>query len=122
MFRHNVGERDVAVAALVADPPHLSQHPHGLLARLRLHRVAGEIGVATVTGLKLLLLAPLTLALVLDLVQGVVLVRRGRGGDPQEEPETPQVGVRGLTWDSQRPRPSLIGGLRPWNSSSLLPW
>lgn len=112
MFRHGVGERDVAVAPLVADPPHLRQHPHGLLARLRLHRVTRQIGVAAVTSLEFLLLAPPTLALVLDLVQGVVLVGTGRQV-PEKEPRSPNTDVPGLTWECQRPRPSLIGRLRP---------
>lgn len=69
---------DITVAALVADPADLSQHPHGLLTRLWLHRVTSKVWVATVTSLKLLLLPLPPIALVLNLVQRVVLdhVRR----------------------------------------------
>lgn len=72
---------DVAMAALVADPADLSQHPHGLLARLRLHRVTSQVRVTTVTSLKLLLLAPLPLTLILNLVQRVVLIQERRHPD-----------------------------------------
>lgn len=72
---------DVAVAALVADPTDLSQHPHGLLARLRLHRVTSQVRVTTVTSLKLLLLAPPLLTLVLNLVHRVVLIQERRHPD-----------------------------------------
>lgn len=68
---------DVTVSALVADPADLSQHPHGLLAWLRLHRVTGEVRVTTITGLKLLLLTPTQFPLNLNLVQRMVLIRRG---------------------------------------------
>lgn len=63
---------------LVADPPHLRKHPHGLLTWLRLHRVTCQVWVTTVTSLKFLLLTAPALTLILDLVKGVVLVRRGR--------------------------------------------
>lgn len=72
---------DVTVAPLVADPADLSQHPHGLLARLRLHWVTSQVGVATVTSLKLLLLPPPPLTLVLNLVQRVVLIQERRHPD-----------------------------------------
>lgn len=69
---------DVTVAALVSDSADLSQHSHGLLTRLRLDWVTCQVGVATVPSLKLLLLPSAPLTLVLDLVQGVVLVRERR--------------------------------------------
>lgn len=63
------------MAPLVADPADLRQHPHGLLARLRLHWVASQVGVASVTSLKLLLETPPLLVLVRDLVKRMVLNR-----------------------------------------------
>lgn len=108
---HGVGERDVAVPPLVADPPHLRQHPHGLLARLRLHRVTCQVWVTTVTSLELLLLTAPALTLTLDLVKGVVLVGRGRSV-PEEDPRNLSVYAAALTWECQRPRPSLAGRLR----------
>lgn len=62
------GKGDITVAALVADAADLSQHPHGLLTGLRLHRVTSQVRVATVTGLKLLLPPAPPLMLILELV------------------------------------------------------
>lgn len=69
------GKGHITVAPLVADTANLSQHLHGLLTGLRLHRVTSQVRVATVTSLKLLLLPAPPLMLILDLVQRVVLVR-----------------------------------------------
>lgn len=55
----------VAVAPLVAHLRHLGVHAHLLLLLLRLDRVARQVGVAAVTCLELLLLAPLALLLIL---------------------------------------------------------
>lgn len=75
VVRLSGGKGDITVAPLMADTANLSQHPHGLLTRLRLHRVTSQVRVATVTSLKLLLLPAPPLMLILDLVQRVVLVR-----------------------------------------------
>lgn len=66
---------DVAVPTLVADPADLSQHPHRLLARLWLHRVSCQIGVASVASLKLLLLPSSQLMVHQNRVKGVVLIQ-----------------------------------------------
>lgn len=57
-------EGDVAVAALVSDPAHLGQNPHGLLAGRGLHWVAGQVGLAAVPGPGLFLLPGQTVILV----------------------------------------------------------
>lgn len=77
VFRFCCSQRHIAVPALVADPADLRQHPHGLLARLRLNRVAGQVGVASVASLKLLLLAPPQLTVHQNRVKWVVLIQEG---------------------------------------------
>lgn len=83
VFRFCDGQGDVAVAALVTDSAHLSQHPHGLLARLRLHGITGQIWVTTVPGLKLLLLSPSLLSVDQNRIEGVVLIQERSGGQHQ---------------------------------------
>lgn len=68
------------MATLVADSADLSQHPHGLLAGLRLHWVTGQIWVATVTSLKLLFLSPSLLPIDQNRIKGVVLTQEEREG------------------------------------------
>lgn len=83
VVRLSICKGDIAVAALVTDPAYLSQHPHGLLTWLWLHRVTCQVGVTTVTSLKLLFLPP-PLAIILNLIQRVVLIQERREPDAEQ--------------------------------------
>lgn len=110
----------VAVAPLVAHLRHLGVHAHLLLLLLRLDRVTRQVGVAAVTRLELLLLAPLALQLILlrgaspevGAISLVATVRVVMGADLLQVPAVPPVYV-------PRTTELLLGGhglKLPWGS------
>lgn len=107
-----IGQGHVAVPPLVPGAGHLGVDPHLLLVGLRLDRVAGQVGVAPVAGL-VLLLPPLSFILVSALHLLVILLQvlwRMPVASPAGVPIIHRVGVVVVRGLPLRPHIRVIGG------------